>query len=142
MSFVYKYPRPAITVDTIVIAPRNQEMLILLIKRKEYPFQGSWALPGGFINMDELLIDAAARELEEETSISGVELKQFYTFDAILRDPRQRIISTVFHGELSEPVPVKGMDDALEAKWFPIISLPEMAFDHKEIIQKFVREQL
>ncbi|QZE12956.1 NUDIX hydrolase [Halosquirtibacter laminarini] len=142
MSFVYKYPRPAITVDTIVIAPRNQEMLILLIKRKEYPFQGSWALPGGFINMDELLLDAAARELEEETGISGVKLSQFFTFDAILRDPRQRILSSVFHGELPEPVPVKGMDDALEAKWFPIISLPEMAFDHNEIIRKFVREKL
>ncbi|GET25700.1 NUDIX hydrolase [Prolixibacter sp. NT017] len=140
MSYTYQYPRPAITVDAIVTAERNGEQWVLLIRRKAYPFEGKWALPGGFVNMDETLAESCQRELEEETALTGVALKQFYTFDAVDRDPRARTISVVFTGQIPEPVPVKGGDDALEAEWFPIISLPEMAFDHREIIQKFVME--
>jgi 8-oxo-dGTP diphosphatase len=141
MSYTYKYPRPAITVDALITAERDRRTMILLILRKSEPFRGRWALPGGFAGIDELLEDACKRELEEETGLKDIELKQFHTFDAPDRDPRERIISVVFHGQLDEPAPVKGGDDAQEAKWFPITSLPEMAFDHQEIIKKFVRER-
>ena len=116
--------------------------MILLILRKADPYKGKWALPGGFAEIDETLENACKRELEEETGLINIDLKQFYTFDAIDRDPRERVISTVFHGRILNAVPVIGSDDALEAKWFPINSLPEMAFDHNDIIKKFIREKL
>jgi 8-oxo-dGTP diphosphatase len=141
MVYTYKYPRPAVTVDAIVIAEKNGQSLVLLILRKADPFKGKWALPGGFAGIDETLSDACKRELKEETGLWNIELKQFYTFDAPDRDPRERVISVTFHGKLKEIVAVKGGDDALEAKWFPVASLPEMAFDHKEIIEKFIRQQ-
>jgi 8-oxo-dGTP diphosphatase len=141
MAFTYKYPRPALTVDAIIVAGRNDQSMILLILRKSDPYKGKWALPGGFANVDETLENACKRELKEETGLTDVELTQFYTFDAIDRDPRERVISTVFYGRLNEPAPVVGGDDALEARWFPISSLPEMAFDHQIIIRKFKRER-
>jgi 8-oxo-dGTP diphosphatase len=140
MSFTYKYPRAAQTVDAIIIADSENQIMILLIRRKLDPFKGKWALPGGFANIDETLENACKRELKEETGLSGIELNQFYTFDSINRDPRERVISTVFYGRLAATVPVIGADDAQEAKWFPILSLPEMAFDHREIIKKFIDE--
>lgn len=141
MEFTYKYPRPALTVDAIIVAGRNDHRMILLILRKSDPYKGKWALPGGFVDADETLESACKRELKEETGLVIFELTQFYTFDAIDRDPRERVISTVFYGYLPETVPVVGADDAVEAQWFPITSLPEMAFDHGEIIRKFIRER-
>jgi 8-oxo-dGTP diphosphatase len=140
MVYTYKYPRPAVTVDALVIAEKNGQTMALLIRRKAGPFKGRWALPGGFAGIDETLADACKRELEEETGISKIDLMQFYTFDAPDRDPREHVISVVFHGKLNEASAVKGGDDALEAKWFPLTSLPEMAFDHKEIIEKFIHQ--
>ena len=96
MEYSYKYPRPALTVDAIVVSERNSEMVVLLIQRKFPPFEGKWALPGGFVNMDETLLEACGRELLEETGLDNIELKQFFTFDAIDRDPRHRTISVVF----------------------------------------------
>ena len=142
LKYCYKYPRMAITVDAIIVADNFREIMVLLIQRKHGPFEGVWALPGGFVEMDETLKDACNRELFEETGIKDVELTQFYTFDAIGRDPRQRTISTVFHGRIQETVDVAGGDDAAKADWFPIISLPPMAFDHAEIIHKCVKEKL
>jgi 8-oxo-dGTP diphosphatase len=141
MSYTYKYPRPAITVDALITAERDRRTMILLILRKSEPFKDRWALPGGFAGVDELLETACKRELEEETGLKNIELKQFHTFDAPERDPRERVISVVFHGQLAETMPVKGGDDAQEADWFPVTSLPEMAFDHKEIIEKYMRER-
>ena len=141
MLYTYKYPRPAVAVDAIITAERNNQAMILLIQRKADPFRGKWALPGGFANIDETLEHACKRELEEETGLNNIELRQFDTFDAIDRDPRERIISIVFHGQITEAVPVKGGDDALEAEWFPITSLPELAFDHEEIIKKFISQK-
>ena len=140
MGYTYKYPRPALTVDAIIAAKGNRQTKILLILRKADPYKGKWALPGGFVDIDETLENACKRELMEETGLTNVELSQFYTFDAPDRDPRDRVISTVFYGFLNEPMPVKGGDDALEAKWFPIKLLPEMAFDHAVIIGKFIHE--
>jgi len=142
LKYSYKYPRMALTVDAIIVTENFSQTMILLIQRKYGPFEGVWALPGGFAEMDETLMEACNRELFEETGIESVELEQFYTFDAVDRDPRQRTVSTVFHGRIQEPIDVKGGDDASKADWFPIISLPEMAFDHAEIIHKFVKEKL
>ena len=142
LKFSYKYPRMATTVDAIIVAENFHETMILLIQRKHGPFEGIWALPGGFVDMDETLKQACNRELFEETGLKEVALHQFYTFDAINRDPRQRTISTVFYGRIEEPVEVTGGDDASKADWFPIISLPDMAFDHAEIIHKFIQEKL
>lgn len=142
MAFIYEYPRPAVTVDAIVVSERKSEMVILLIMRKFAPFEGKWALPGGFVNIDETLHDACKRELFEETGLDNVDLKQYYTFDAVDRDPRHRTISVIFNTWIPEPVQLTGGDDAMKADWFPIISLPEMAFDHAEIIAKFFREKL
>ena len=132
----------AITVDAIIVAENFSQDMVLLIQRKFGPFEGVWALPGGFVGIEETLVQACHRELFEETGIQGVKLNQFYTFDAVNRDPRDRTISTVFYGRIQETLDVTGGDDAKKADWFPIISLPEMAFDHAAIIGKFIREKL
>ena len=142
LKYCYKYPRLAITVDAIIVAENFSQDLVLLIQRKSGPFEGVWALPGGYVEMDETLIHSCHRELFEETGIKGVELHQFFTFDAVDRDPRGRTISTVFYGRIRETINVIGSDDAMKADWFPIISLPSMAFDHAQIIGKFIREML
>ena len=142
LKFCYKYPRPAFTVDAIIVAGNHCQDLVLLIQRKYEPYAGKWALPGGFIELHETLEEACKRELFEETGLEVSHLHQFYTFDAVNRDPRHRTLTTVFYGRIREPLPVKGGDDAAIAKWFPIISLPEMGFDHAEIIKKYVREKL
>ena len=138
----YKYPHPAVTVDVIVTAGEKDQLAVLLIRRRSEPFKDKWALPGGFMNIDETLADACKRELKEETGLKGIALEQLNIFDAPGRDPRERVISVVFYAHLSEAPGVSGSDDAREAKWFPLISLPELAFDHKEIIGKFIREKL
>jgi 8-oxo-dGTP diphosphatase len=135
--YTYKYPRPALTVDALVYVKENSGFFVLLIQRGIEPFKGKWALPGGFVNMDELLETACKRELEEETGLHVGKMTQFKTFDAINRDPRHRTISVVFSTQLSEKVNVSGGDDAAHAKWFSISDLPEMAFDHREILEEF-----
>ena len=142
LKYSYKYPRLAMTVDAIVLAGKIDQKKVLLIQRKFDPFMGFWALPGGFVGMDETLKAACSRELFEETGIKNIPLKQFYTFDAITRDPRHRTVTTVFYGEVDEAITVQEGDDALEAKWFEITDLPEVAFDHGDIIRKFIREKL
>lgn len=142
LKYCYKYPRLGMTVDAIIVAANFGQIMILLIQRKFEPFKGMWALPGGFVGMEETLKEACARELFEETGIHEVELQQFYTFDALDRDPRHRTVSTVFYGRVNQPLDVIGSDDANQADWFPITSLPEMAFDHLDIIRKFVKNWL
>jgi 8-oxo-dGTP diphosphatase len=142
LNYCYKYPRLAITVDAIIVTESFSQTMILLIQRKNGPFEGVWALPGGFVEMEETLKFACQRELYEETGIKDINLIQFYTFDAVDRDPRQRTITIVFSARIPQVVEVKGGDDAAKADWFPIISLPEMAFDHAQIIHKFIKEQL
>ena len=142
LKYSYKYPRLAMTVDAILIAGNGDSKMVLLIERKFDPFQGFWALPGGFVGMDETLKSACNRELFEETGLKNIVLKQFYTFDAVGRDPRHRTVTTVFYGSVDDILPVSGGDDASEAKWFPLKELPPLAFDHGEIIEKFKKEKL
>lgn len=135
--YTYKYPRPALTVDSIVFSKENNSTFVLLIQRGNEPFKDKWALPGGFVNMDELLETACRREMEEETGLKMDKMKQFKAFDAIDRDPRHRTISVVFSAELSQKQEVKGGDDATHAKWFSLSELPELAFDHQQILEEF-----
>ena len=133
--FSYPYPRPAVTVDAIVFRTDQRETEVLLIRRAKEPFKDRWAAPGGFIDMDETPEDAALRELNEETGISGLELYQFHTYGAVNRDPRHRTISIAFTGILkNHGQQAIGGDDAAEADWFPINELPPLAFDHDEIV--------
>ena len=135
MNYTYKYPRPALTVDMAVFKKTTDRHEILLIKRKNDPFVGMWALPGGFVDMDETVEMAATRELFEETNLSNIQLEQFHVFSEVDRDPRGRTVSVVFIGLLEEPKDVKAGDDSEEVCWFEINNLPDLAFDHIKIIQ-------
>jgi 8-oxo-dGTP diphosphatase len=142
MSFTYKYPRPALTVDAVVF---DQEERVLLIRRASEPFKGSWAFPGGFVGENETLETAVYRELLEETSISDVDLQQFRAYSQPDRDPRHRTLTIVFVGQMkSKQKPLAG-DDAENAGWFTLDGLPPLAFDHdsilKEVEKKFIKKQ-
>lgn len=138
MSYTYKYPRPCVTVDIAVFRAVQDEFEILLIQRSHPPFEGHWALPGGFIDMDETLQASALRELEEETGIQKIELTQFKTYGDPGRDPRCRTITIVYYGFVPENTFTQAGDDARNASWFRISQLPPLAFDHKIIISDLV----
>jgi 8-oxo-dGTP diphosphatase len=140
-KYVYEWPRPMVTVDAAVFALFGDEARLLLIRRKHDPFQGRWAIPGGFIEMDEELEDAAARELAEETGLAGVPLEQMRTYGTVGRDPRGRLVTVVFMGVIdAKQAGIKAGDDAAEARWFGIENLPgQMAFDHDEIARFAIR---
>jgi len=135
--FTYKYPRAALTVDAIVFVKSETTISVLLIERGREPFKNKWALPGGFVDLDETLEKACIRELEEETGLQVEKMQQFRAYDAIDRDPRHRTISVVYSVQLAGKMPVKGNDDAAQARWFSIDDLPELAFDHAEILNDF-----
>lgn len=135
-TFCYRYPHPAVTTDIVVFTIRDQRLQLLLIRRGGNPFRGEWALPGGFLEIDEDLEHCAKRELEEETGISEVYLEQLYTFGRPDRDPRERIISvTYFALSPSDRMELKAASDADDIRWFPFEELPQLAFDHNEIIE-------
>ena len=137
--YTYQYPRPAVTVDILLI---SKQKTVLLIERGRNPFKGTWALPGGFIEMNEELETACRRELEEETGLRVGELNQFRAYGGVNRDPRHRTISVIFYSFLDEEsVPLAG-DDAANAKWFSLSQLPELAFDHRQILEEFKTEIL
>ena len=135
MPFTYEHPRPALAVDCVVFG-LDDDLQILLIKRDLEPFAGRWALPGGFVRMDETLDEAARRELEEETGVSRLYLEQLYTFGDPGRDPRERVVSGAYYAlvKLSDHR-VKAATDAREAAWFSVEDLPRLAFDHEKIVQ-------
>ena len=136
MSYTYQYPRSAVTTDAIVFLEKKDGLEVLLIQRKNNPYKEMWALPGGFVDMDETLEEGVVRELEEETGLTGIKLKQLHAFSTIDRDPRGRTIGVAFWGfTTNENSTVKGGDDASEAKWFSIDNLPQLAFDHREIVE-------
>lgn len=133
-SFTYDYPRPALTVD-VVLATREPHPRVLLIKRAKDPFAGKWALPGGFVDEDERLIDAAKRELVEETGVTVADLEQLCAAGDPGRDPRGWTVSVVFFARV-DVLEAKGADDADAAEWFRLDQLPELAFDHAEILKR------
>jgi 8-oxo-dGTP diphosphatase len=139
MTYTYQYPRPAVTVDAILISPKKS---VMLIERGREPFIGKWALPGGFIEMDEELETACQRELEEETGIRIKEMKQFRAYGGVHRDPRHRTISVLFYAFTDDEMVAIAGDDAAKARWFPIDQLPELAFDHQLILEEFKVEVL
>jgi 8-oxo-dGTP diphosphatase len=130
-----------VTVDAVVVKKIGKDASILLIKRKNEPYRGSWALPGGFVDENEDLPDAAARELREETGIVLANLFQLKAFGKPGRDPRQHTVAVAFLGYADETVSAVAADDAEEAKWFPLNDLPALAFDHEEIIE-FAKEKI
>jgi 8-oxo-dGTP diphosphatase len=135
MPHTYEYPRAALTVDCVVFGFDEAELKVLLIRRGLTPFKGRWALPGGFVRVDETVDDAARRELSEETGLVKVFLEQLYTFGAVKRDPRERVVSVAYYALVkSAEHPATGATDADEAGWFPVADPPGLAFDHAEIL--------
>ena len=136
MVHSYPYPRAALTVDCVVLGIDEHELKLLLIRRGNEPFRGTWALPGGFVHVDESLEAAAARELHEEAGVTPLFLEQLYTFGAVPRDPRERVVSVAYYTlvKLSDHK-VRAATDAADAAWFGVTDLPSLAFDHDEIVQ-------
>jgi 8-oxo-dGTP diphosphatase len=135
MTYTYKYPKADNTVDAVVFGVEQGKLVVLLIRRgrEKEPSYNSWALPGGFINMDETLEESVRRELKEETGLDLPYLKQIGTFGDPGRDPRGRVISTAYMA-LVPPTSVEGGDDASDARWHPVEDLPPLAFDHEKIL--------
>ena len=135
MAHTYEYPRPALTVDCVVFGFDGGELKVLLIQRDLAPFRGKWALPGGFVQMDETIDESARRELQEETGLTDVFLEQLYTFGDPKRDPRERVVSVAYYAlvALDKHVPRSG-SDASNAAWFCVSDLPSLAFDHDAIV--------
>lgn len=133
--YQYKYPHPALTTDIVIFTLRDQQLKLLLIKRGGEPYKGKWALPGGFVQMDEDLETGARRELAEETGISGVYLEQLYTFGAVDRDPRERVITVAWYALIpSDRIQLQAATDAEAVGWFGLDELPPLAFDHQDIV--------
>lgn len=137
--FSYEYARPALTVDCVVFGLDEGDLKVLLIQRKLKPFKGRWALPGGFVRMDETLDEAARRELVEESGVKDVYLEQLYTEGEVKRDPRERVVTVAYYA-LVKLVGhnVQADTDAENAAWFSVADVPTLAFDHQMILDKAV----
>lgn len=129
-----RHSYPAIAVDVVIYAMGSESLQVLLVRRRNEPFAGRWALPGGFVGADEALDAAAVRELREETGVTDVYLEQLYTFGEPRRDPRGRVISVAYFALLRQPTATSAADDATAARWFSLHDLPPLAFDHAEIL--------
>ena len=134
MAYTYKYPRPTVTSDCVVMT-REEVPQVLLIERGFEPFKGCWAFPGGFMNMDETTEQCAIRELEEETNLKISDIHQIGAYSKVDRDPRGRTITVAYLSVIDTPAEVFGQDDAVKAQWFSIDALPKLAFDHEDIMR-------
>ena len=135
--YQYDYPHPAVTTDIVIFTIRDGRLKLLLIRRGAAPFKGRWALPGGFVGIDEDLEDGARRELAEETGVSGVYLEQLYTFGAPDRDPRERVITVAYYALIpSDRLEIRAATDAEAVGWFALDELPDLAFDHAKIVAR------
>ncbi len=136
MTYTYEFPRPNLTVDCVVFGLDEEDLKVMLIRRNLSPFKGRWALPGGFVRMDETLDEAARRELREETGIEKVYLEQLYTFGDMDRDPRERVVTVAYYALVKLGFhKIKAATDAAKAAWFSIDDMPELAFDHQRIVE-------
>lgn len=131
-----RYERPSVTVDVVIFTLLERELNVLLVKRRRWPYEGSWAIPGGFVQMDESLELAARRELEEETGVRDVYLEQLYTFGEPHRDPRLRVISIAYIALIrNERQTLRASEESVDVRWFPVQRLPgQLAFDHEHIL--------
>jgi 8-oxo-dGTP diphosphatase len=123
-----------VTVDIVIFALRDDDLQVLLIKRRYPPYENTWAIPGGFVEPGESIEDGAARELFEETNVRGVHIEQLYTFGRVDRDPRGRMITVAYFALVPKPLAVQAGSDTTDAQWQSVYGLPQMAFDHAEII--------
>ena len=139
MAYTYKYPRPAVTADCIVIT-KEPDPKVLLIERGDEPFKGCWAFPGGFMNMDETTEQCAIRELEEETGLKVSKVYQIGAYSKVDRDPRGRTVTVAYLAIVNKPIAVSGQDDAAKAEWFSLLALPQLAFDHADIMRDAIRK--
>lgn len=137
-EYTYPFPRPSVTTDCVIFGYDGKDLKLLLVERGIPPFKGMWALPGGYLQMDEDAIDGAKRELFEETGLREAYIEQFRTFSAVDRDPRGRVI-TIAHLALVRISEVKGGDDAAKAQWFPLKDVPQLAFDHDMILREAMK---
>ena len=133
-TYTYDYPRPMVTVDLVILRETADGPEVLLIRRGKPPFEGLLALPGGFVEMDEDLPDAAARELAEETGLTGIALTQLGAFGKPGRDPRGRNIAVAFVGSAPSDARAIAGDDAADAFWLPAKGIRQLAFDHAAIL--------
>ncbi len=131
-----RYERPSVTVDVVIFTLISQELHVLLVQRRHWPFEGFWAIPGGFITMEESLEAAARRELAEETGVRDIYLEQLYTFGEVQRDPRTRVISVAYIALVrADAQKIRASDESTDVRWFPVRDLPEhLAFDHDQIL--------
>ena len=135
MDKLTDYKQPSVTVDVIIFTIIDSDLKVLLVKRKNPPFEGRWAIPGGFVRFDENLEDAAKRELSEETNVKNIYLEQLYTFGEVARDPRGRVITVAYFALASaKDMQIQAASDASDVKWHSVYSLPELAFDHATIL--------
>lgn len=135
MVVSYRYARPALTVDCVVFGLDEAQLRVMLIQRGRQPFEGTWALPGGFVRVDESVDDAARRELAEETGLHDVYLEQLYTFGEVRRDPRERVVSVAYYALVNlADHPARAATDARDAAWFAVNDVPTLAFDHATIL--------
>jgi 8-oxo-dGTP diphosphatase len=136
MPYTYEYPRPALSVDIVVFALDEHDLQVMLVERDLQPFAGEWALPGGFVGIDEALDAAARRELEEETGLKNIFLEQLYTFGDVHRDPRDRVVTVAYYALVNlAGHDVHASSDARSAAWFTVNDLPKLAFDHDKILR-------
>lgn len=135
MPHTYQFPRAALTVDCVVFGLDESELKVLLIERGLEPFKGKWALPGGFVRVDETVYEAARRELAEEAGLKDVFLEQLYTFGEVDRDPRERVVSVAYYALVKlVDYTTQAATDAADARWFPVTKVPRLAFDHGDIL--------
>ena len=139
LKYHYQYPHPSVTTDCVIFGFDGTRLNVLLIERGIEPYKGRWAFPGGFMKMDETAMQGAKRELKEETGLENAYIKQFHTFTDVNRDPRERVITIAYYAlvRISE---VKGGDDAARAAWFPLDTVPSLAFDHDKILREATLE--
>lgn len=135
LKYCYKYPHPSVTTDCVIFGFDGTKLRVLLVQRGIEPYKGRWAFPGGFMKMDESAEEGALRELQEETGLKGAYIRQFHTFTAPQRDPRERVITIAYYA-LVKMQEVKGGDDAADARWFALDEVPQLAFDHDQILRK------
>lgn len=139
LKYHYKYPHPSVTTDCVIFGFDGTKLNVLLVQRGIEPYKGRWAFPGGFIKMDETTLEGAKRELYEETGLKDAYIRQFHTFSAVDRDPRERVITVAYYA-LVRTSEVKGGDDAAKAQWFSLEQVPSLAFDHDMILRQALNE--